>query len=179
MRRLTPAQVRLLILVVTTLAACWAALAAIDADRTPPETAPASTAATVPVPETNSTTSSSSTTTSTTTTTTIIPAEAAAAFRCPTWVAINHAAGFPVEELATADRILFAESRCRLDAVNLADVNGGSWCGYQINRIHEGHLVESGVIDYWEQLIEDPRRCAAAAFTVYTRSNGWTPWATY
>lgn len=179
MRRLTPAQVRLIILIITTVAACWAALAAIDADRASQGTAPASTVATVDIPVTNPTTSTSSTTTSTTTTTTIVPAEVAVTLRCPSWAAINLAVGFPVEELATADRILYAESRCRLQAINGDDPAGGSWCAYQINRVHEGHLVEAGVIDYWEQLIEDPMRCAAAAFTVYTRSNGWTPWATY
>lgn len=174
--RLTPAQLRLLILIATTLAACLAALMAIDAERAAvaPTTAPATTIA-----ATSTSTSSTSTTTTTTTTTTLVAAAELAVFRCPEWVAINHLVGFPVEELATADRILYAESRCRLTAVNGADPAGGSWCAYQVNRIHEGHLLEAGVIDYWEQLIEDPRYCAAAAFVVYTRSNGWTPWATY
>lgn len=180
MRRLTPAQVRLIILVVTTVAACWAALAAIDADRASQGTAPASTVATVDIPPTYPTTSTTSTTTSTTsTTTTLVAPQVIETLRCPSWAAINLAAGFPVEELATADRILYAESRCRLQAINGTDPAGGSWCAYQINRVHEGHLIEGGVIDYWEQLVEDPRACAAAAFTVWIRSNGWTPWATY
>lgn len=178
MRRLTPAQVRLIILIITTLAACLAALAAIDADRA--SLAPTPPPSTVDTPETYPTTSStSSTTTTSTTTTTLVPPEIAVTLRCPTWAAINAAAGFPVEALATADRILYAESRCRLDAVNAADPNGGSWCAWQINRVHEGHLVADGVLDYWEQVVEDMNRCAAAAFTVYTRSNGFTPWATY
>lgn len=177
MRRLTPAQVRLIILIVTTLAACLAALAAIDADRA--ALAPTPPPSTVDIPETYPTTSSTSSTTTTSTTTTLVPPEVAVTLRCPTWAAINAAAGFPVEALATADRILYAESRCRLDAVNADDPNGGSWCAWQINRIHEGHLVADGVLDYWEQVVEDMNRCAAAAFTVYTRSNGFTPWATY
>jgi cytoskeletal protein RodZ len=180
MRRLTPAQVRLLILVVTTLLACWAALAAIDADRVTQGSTPAPTptTATVRMPDPTTSTSTSSTTT-TSTTTTLVPAEMTAALRCPEWAAVNAAAGFPIDELPTADRIVWAESRCRLEAVNAADPNGGSWCAWQINRIHEGHLVADGIIGRWEDLTSSPAACAAAAFTVYTRARGFTPWATY
>lgn len=167
---------RLMVLSAVTVLVCAAATVAFG-DEPAPVVPPPSTV--IVTTSTSSTTTSTTSTTTTTTTTTVVPAETAATLRCPAWAAINHAAGFPVEELATADRILYAESRCRLQAVNAADPNGGSWCAFQINRIHEGHLVADGVIEYWEQLVEDMNACARAAFVVYTRSNGWTPWATY
>lgn len=178
MRRMTPAQVRLAILIATTLAACLAALMAIDAERAALAPTPPPTTATVRLPA--STTTSSTTSTSTTsTTTTVVPAALTATLRCPEWAAVNAAAGFPIDELETADRIVWGESRCRLEAVNADDPNGGSWCAWQINRIHEGHLVADGVIGRWEDLTTSPAACAAAAFTVYTRARGFTPWATY
>ena len=169
---------RLVVLIVAVISVNVTALFAAT-QRTEPAPAPTTTVAPTTTAAPTTTVAPTTTSTTTTTTTTVVPAATAATLRCPSWAAINLAAGFPVEELATADRILYAESRCRLDAVNPSDTNGGSWCAYQINRIHEGHLLAAGVIDYWEQLVEDMTACAAAAFVVYTRSNGWTPWATY
>lgn len=167
---------RLMLLSAVTVAVCAAATAAFG-EEAPVVVPPPSTV--IVTTSSSSTTTSTTTTSTTTTTTTVVPAEVAATLKCPTWAAINLMVGFPVEELATADRILWGESRCRLEAINGKDPAGGSWCAYQINRIHEGHLLAAGVIAYWEQLIEDPVACASAAHVVYTRSNGWTPWATY
>lgn len=169
---------RLMILSAATVAVCAAATVVWGAE---PELVvpPPSTVIVTTSTSSTTTTSTTTSTSTTTTTTTVVPAEVAATFKCPDWVAVNHAVGFPVEELATADRILWGESRCRLTAINGKDPAGGSWCAFQINRIHEGHLLAAGIIAYWEQLIEDPVACASAAYVVYTRSNGWTPWATY
>jgi hypothetical protein len=98
---------------------------------------------------------------------------------CPTWLPILLYVGFPDAELATADRILWAESRCRLDAVNYSDPNGGSWCAFQLNRVHEARLVADGVLPSWETLITDPVLCAAAAHNIWDRNGGWQAWATY
>jgi hypothetical protein len=88
------------------------------------------------------------------------------------------AVGFPESELETADRIMFAESRCRLEAINTADVNGGSWCFFQVNRFWEDYLIGAGVMTEWETIIADPAVCAGAALVIFNRS-GWNPWATY
>lgn len=98
---------------------------------------------------------------------------------CPTWLPILLYVGFPEAELATADRILWAESRCRADAVNYADPNGGSWCAFQVNRIHEARLVAEAVVPTWETMITDPVVCAAAAHNIWARNGGWQAWATY
>lgn len=121
-----------------------------------------------------------------TTTSTTVPATVEAAAlppvledaRCPEWTSVNLYVGFPEAELATADRVLYAESGCDLTAVNPADSNGGSWCAYQVNRIHEQRLLDAGVISSWDDLTTSMVACAAAAFNVWERA-GWQAWSTY
>jgi hypothetical protein len=87
--------------------------------------------------------------------------------------------GFPESELATADRILWAESNCDPQAVNPRDTNGGSHGGFQINGIWLNWFLPDNGIAWSTSDLYDPVINATAALAIWQRSNGWHPWSTY
>lgn len=96
-------------------------------------------------------------------------------WKCPEWIPILRYVGFTGPELVTADRVLWAESRCDNTAVNEADC----WCGFQIHRPSwKANLREAGIVPRWEEITADPVICAAAAFYI-SATYGWHQWSTY
>lgn len=98
--------------------------------------------------------------------------------RCPEWRPILVYVGFSGADLTTADRILWRESRCLNEAVNMT-LPGGTWCGFQIHRNSwQRNLINAGVITDWADLSASPVKCAAAAYHLVTLY-GWRQWSTY
>lgn len=126
-----------------------------------------------PTAPTTSTTTTSTTATIPPTTTTVPAGD----WRCDSWIPLLVEVGFPDDQLRTADRILYAESRCDPDAYNASDPHGGSYGGFQMNGVHEGWLRDAGVIDTVTDLYS-PWRNALAALLLW-QEQGWHPWSTY
>lgn len=146
--------------------------------------APASTTTTSTVVELTTTSSvapstTTSTTTTTTTTTTTLPAAVTqSAFRCPVAMKQAYRVGWPVDELAKLDRIVYRESRCDPTAHNKADPNSGSYGYAQLNgfwcRGTDSYLQELGLISSCEDLFR-PGMNLRSALAIWQRS-GWNPW---
>lgn len=107
-------------------------------------------------------------------------------WRCPEAVRLAVLVGWPVEEMATLDRVVFRESTCRPEAHNPHDPATGSyglmqvngyWCTQnQYNPDPAGWLGERGVLDECTDLY-DPRVGLYAGLLIWQRS-GWSPWST-
>lgn len=94
---------------------------------------------------------------------------------CPEWRPVLLYVGFTGSDLETADRVLWAESRCQNTAVNDFDCH----CGFQIHRPSwELHLRDRGIVYEWADITTDPVVCAAAAYHIAT-NYGWRQWSTF
>jgi len=82
--------------------------------------------------------------------------------RCPQWWHTARSVGWPEHRLPTLDRIIWRESRCRTDVVNLTDPWGGSVGLTQVNRGWVRWLREAGVIDHSSDLFSGRTNLAAA-----------------
>lgn len=151
-----------------------AAVTFITTGNTTAEPAPSTTSSTTSTSSSTSSTSSSTTSTSSTTTSTTEPALGFEP-KCPTWVPILRYVGFEEHELATADRILWAESRCRADAVNSFDCHGG----FQIHAVWLDWFLPQLGIAWTRADLLDPVTNAAAALAIVRRQGGWQAWTTY
>lgn len=162
---------RLLLLTAVTVTVCT--LAAVLAG-TDPATAPATTTA---PPTILPATTEASTTTASTVPATVEPTAPPVPddLLCPEWRPILVYVGFTGADLETADRVLWAESRCRNEAVNDFDCH----CAFQIHRPSwQRHLREAGIVPEWESITADPVVCAAAAYHIATLY-GWHQWSTF
>lgn len=107
---------------------------------------------------------------------------ASAAAKCPQWHETALEAGWPADQLAMVDKVIFRESTCRPDSWNKADPAGGSrglmqingyWC--EINKYNPiGWLQEQGILTTCEDLFT-PVINLRAALAIWQRS-GWGPW---
>lgn len=167
---MTTPRARLALLTAATVSVCasaWFAANYGTGTVVPSTTVPVTITVTATVPPTSTSTSTSTSTT----VHVIIPED----WKCPEWVPVLRYVGFTGVDLVTADRVLWAESRCDNSAVNAADC----WCGFQIHRPSwRAHLRDAGVVPEWDAITTDPVLCAAAAFHISTRY-GWTQWSTY
>lgn len=165
-------RARVTLLTAATVTVCT--LAATLADGRP-ATAPAPTTTTVAP----TTTVAATTTTAGTTTVAAVPEPTAPPILedllCPEWRPVLVYVGFTGADLETADRVLWAESRCRLEAVNNFDCH----CAFQIHRPSwQRHLRERGIVYEWADITADPVVCAAAAYHIAT-NYGWQQWSTF
>lgn len=156
------------------MAILTAPLVWIGTGNADPAVGPAPTSTTTSTSTSTSSTSSTSTSTTSTSTTTTVPA---GDWRCPEWVPYLVFVGFPTSELQTADRILWAESKCDATAVNPNDP-GGSYGGFQINAVWLNWFLPDRGIAWSATDLYDPVINAAAAYAIWQRS-GWHPWSTY
>ena len=81
--------------------------------------------------------------------------------RCPMWIDAARRVGWPEHTLATLDRVMWRESRCRPDVENLGDPWGGSIGLLQVNRGWVRWLRELQVIDHSSDLFSGQRNLAA------------------
>ena len=112
---------------------------------------------------------------------------------CPQWWPLARQVGWPEDELATLDYVMWRESRClptqhntTLNAdgstdLGLTQINDWSWC-LPTRWYPDGYLQSVGVLPTvgCEQLF-DPHTNLAAAKAIYDYSkeanqNGWQPW---
>jgi len=133
-------------------------------------------------------------TTTTTTTTTVatapppVPPVSSTELRCPQWQELAVAVGWPTDQLAMLDRVLYKESRCNIDSWNQSDPSGGSrglmqingyWC--EINKYNPiGWLQEQGILQTCEDLF-NPEINLRAGLAIYNYQvarygYGWGPW---
>lgn len=99
------------------------------------------------------------------------------ATECAEWYATAVAVGWPVEEWPNVAKIMWRESRCRPEAHNGVDPNGGSFSLMQINAYwckpskwsERGWLQDQGVLDTCHDLY-DPAVNLQAAFAIYLYS---------
>lgn len=122
------------------------------------------------------------TTTTTTTTTTAPPPSNAV---CGQWWSLAAQAGFTESMLSSLDQIIYRESRCLPDQVNLDDPNGGSHGLTQINGFWckpsrwypLGYLQTFGVLTECADLYNPEINLRAAyALVQYSIEVGLCPW---
>ena len=117
-----------------------------------------------------------------TTTTTLPPG------KCSEWYPLAMEVGWPAEEWPTLDHVLWRESRCRPEALNGTDPNGGSSGLLQINYYwckpskwsDAGWLQDRDVVDSCHDLF-DARKNLLAGLTIFLygvekHGYGWGPW---
>jgi len=115
------------------------------------------------------------------TTTTTLPALVTT---CAQVATLALAEGLPPSELETALRVAVRESRCKSDAFNASDPNGGSYSIYQINGFWclpnsnwpTGWLQAKGIVTSCKDLFE-PTTNTRAMVAIWHNS-GWLPWTT-
>lgn len=121
------------------------------------------------------------------TTTTTLPAT-----KCAEWYPLALEVGWPAEEWSNVAKIMWRESRCRTEAHNGTDPNGGSFGLMQINAYWckpsrwttEGWLQDRDVLDGCQDLY-DPATNLKAALNIYLYSyekhgvdRRFGPWST-
>jgi hypothetical protein len=92
--------------------------------------------------------------------------------------------GFPADQLATLELVMYRESRCLPHAFNPDDPNGGSYSLTQINGFWclpnsqwpIGWLQEKGILEECSDLF-NATIALRATLAIYNNS-GWSPWAT-
>jgi hypothetical protein len=92
--------------------------------------------------------------------------------------------GFPADQLATLELVMYRESRCLPHAFNPNDPNGGSYSLTQINGFWclpnsqwpIGWLQEKGILEECSDLF-NATISLRATLAIYNNS-GWAPWAT-
>jgi len=92
--------------------------------------------------------------------------------------------GFPADQLATLELVMYRESRCLPHAFNPDDPNGGSYSLTQINGFWclpnsqwpIGWLQEKGILEECSDLF-NATIALRATLAIYNNS-GWAPWAT-
>jgi hypothetical protein len=92
--------------------------------------------------------------------------------------------GFPADQLATLELVMYRESRCLPHAFNPDDPNGGSYSLTQINGFWclpnsqwpIGWLQEKGILEECSDLF-NATISLRATLAIYNNS-GWAPWAT-
>jgi hypothetical protein len=118
-----------------------------------------------------------------TTTTTLPPG------KCAEWYPLAMEVGWPEAEWPTLDRVLWRESRCRPEALNGTDPNGGSSGLLQINYYwckpsqwsDAGWLQDQNVVESCHDLF-DARKNLLAGLAIYRygvdkHGYGWGPWS--
>jgi hypothetical protein len=164
-------------LAIAGIAAALVAIPAAFADHQVAAPAPAATTTTTthapPAPAVNHRARMEAGVATTTTTTTTIPA---GDWRCPQWIGLALETGFPADELATVDRLLWRESRCNPDAYNGDDPNGGSRGLMQVNGIWcEWYMQSLGILAACDDLF-DPAVNLRAALAIRHRQGGYAAW---
>lgn len=158
---------------IATATAAIATGSLVAAHRTDADAPTTTTTSTVQATTTTSTTIPATTTTpAPTTTTTTIPA---GDWKCPQWIGLALEVGWPADELANLDAIIFRESTCRPDAYNGQDPSGGSAGGTQVNGIWLDWFLPSLGIAHTLDDLFDPEVNLKAALAIWQRS-GWRPW---
>jgi len=107
---------------------------------------------------------------------------------CPEWYGLAVEVGWSPDLWPELARIMFRESRCRPDALNGSDPNGGStgllqlnhfWCKPSLYTDH-GWLQDQGVLATCDELYDPETKLRAALYTYtysdYRNGNGWNPW---
>jgi hypothetical protein len=92
--------------------------------------------------------------------------------------------GFPADQFATLELVMYRESRCLPHAFNPDDPNGGSYSLTQINGFWclpnsqwpIGWLQEKGILEECSDLF-NATIALRATLAIYNNS-GWAPWAT-
>ena len=92
--------------------------------------------------------------------------------------------GWPVNELSTVVAVAYRESRCKVDAFNPKDPNGGSASVMQINYFWckpsqywpRGYLQAHGILNDCAELF-DLETNLRAALAIYRYSEGWRAWS--
>lgn len=102
-------------------------------------------------------------------------------YRCWIWTETARRVGWPEHALATLDRVMWRESRCRPGVENLDDPWGGSIGLLQVNRGWVRWLRELGVIDHSSDLFR-PEPNLAAGLAIYRYSCArhgqcWIAWS--
>ena len=103
---------------------------------------------------------------------------------CQTVYDMAKQVGWPIDQLGMVVAVAYRESRCKPDAFNAKDPNGGSAGVMQINYFWckpsryfaNGYLQAYGLIRTCDDLfdLEDNLRSALA---IYRYSNGWRAWS--
>jgi hypothetical protein len=92
--------------------------------------------------------------------------------RCPEWYEPAEAAGWPEDQLAQVDRIIWRESSCEQGATHI-NGNGTIDRGLmQINEINLGSLADVGIGA--DDLLVGGRNLQAARWLY--EHHGWSPW---
>tara|TARA_R110000823_G_scaffold169051_2_gene301371 strand:+ start:3907 stop:4410 length:504 start_codon:yes stop_codon:yes gene_type:complete len=92
--------------------------------------------------------------------------------------------GFPADQLATLELVMYRESRCQTTAHNKSDPNGGSYGLTQINGFWclpnsnwpIGWLQEKGLVEECSDL-HNATIALRSTLAIYNNS-GWAPWET-
>lgn len=109
--------------------------------------------------------------------------------QCASWMHAAFSVGWPANEWATMDRIMYRESRCIHTSFNETDPNGGSWGLMQINGFwckpnrwtDRGFLQDHGVLNSCDELF-NPYVNMRAALAIWQYGEdqhgcGWkAPW---
>lgn len=161
-------KARLALLTAATISVCASAWFAANYRTTPTPTTTTVLTITAPAPTTTTTIEPAPTPSK-------VPDTVPVEWKCPEWIPVLRYVGFTGADLITADRVLWAESRCDNSAVNEADC----WCAFQIHRPSwKAHLRELAIVPYWDEITKDPVVCAAAAHHIATEY-GWRQWSTF
>lgn len=93
---------------------------------------------------------------------------------CPQWYGTALDAGWPADQWATLDHVMWRESRCDPGATH-HNANGTTDRGLvQINSVHAGWLAQRGVT---LSALLDPVVNLTAALWLW-QGSGWAPWRT-
>jgi hypothetical protein len=129
----------------------------------------------------------------TTTTTVLVVAasEGSGSIRCPEWIPLAESVGVRPDEMKTAMRILYRESRCNPRSVNstknadgsvdygLSQVNDRTWC-LPSSTAPRGWLQQAGIVETCRDLFnaETNLRAMVAIMRYAERVTGcpWHPW---
>jgi hypothetical protein len=100
--------------------------------------------------------------------------------RCPQWWALAREVGWPEEWMPTFDRIMYKESRCRINSWNKDDAWRGSMGLMQVNTGWRRWLDERDVLVKDAELF-DPETNLKAALLIWEYSEkkngwGWAQW---
>jgi hypothetical protein len=119
-----------------------------------------------------------STTTSSTSSTIYIDPYTSA---CEQFSALAVNLGWPANERTVLESVMFRESRCIPQSVNLNDPNGGSRGLMQINGFWTPWLTDAGIITQADDLLQAQTNLLAALaiynYGVDKHGYGWGPWS--
>lgn len=108
---------------------------------------------------------------------------------CGEWHDLAISVGWPEAEWPKLSRVLFRESRCRPEAFNATDPNGGSRGILQVNQFwcrpsrysEHGWLQDQGVLSDCLELHDGETALRAGLaiwyYSLNRNGNGWAPWA--